>query len=75
MSLLFQLKYKSATDFDLLKRYIINLSESKEFFVQKSIGWVLREYAKTYPDAVIKFVERNKLKPLSKREALKILNK
>ena len=44
---------------------------SKEFFIQKSIGWVLREYAKTRPEAVWKFVEKTKLAPLSRREALK----
>ena len=38
-SILFQLKYKKDTDTDLLKKYILALTSSKEFFVQKAIGW------------------------------------
>ena len=70
-SLLFQLKYKSHTDLELLSRYIIHLSTSKEFFIRKAIGWILREYAKTDPEWVQRFVGENQLSPLSKKEALK----
>lgn len=70
-SLLFQLKYKNKTDVLLLGKYIVKLSTSKEFFIQKAIGWVLREYSKTNPDWVIDFVDQNSLSALSKREALK----
>ncbi|MFN8266178.1 MAG: DNA alkylation repair protein [Chitinophagaceae bacterium] len=70
-SILFQLKYKKETDTKLLSDYIIKLASSKEFFVQKAIGWALREYAKTDPSWVHQFVKENKLAPLSKREALK----
>jgi len=70
-SLLFQLKYKSGTDLELLSKYIVRLSTSKEFFIRKAIGWVLREYAKTDPQWVQKFVIENQLSPLSKKEALK----
>ncbi|WP_267933880.1 DNA alkylation repair protein [Paenibacillus profundus] len=45
--ILFQLKYKSKTDTGLLRRAIETHHNSKEFFLQKAIGWVLREYAKT----------------------------
>jgi len=72
-SLLFQKSYKKETDVNLLSAYIINLSTSKEFFVQKAIGWILREYAKTNPEWVEAFVMQNPLPPLSKREALKLL--
>lgn len=75
MSLLFQLKYKKDTDLNLLFRYIKNLSESKEFFVQKAIGWVLREYSKTDPEAVLDFLRQNELKPLSRREAMKVIER
>lgn len=71
MSLLFQQKYKKDTDTILLTNYIKHLSTSKEFFVQKAIGWILREYSKTDPEWVKDFVNRNSLAPLSKREALK----
>ncbi len=75
MSLLFQLKYKKETDLELLFRYIKNLSDSNEFFVQKAIGWVLREYSKTNEKVVLNFVKENQLKPLSRREALKVIER
>lgn len=75
MSILFQLKYKEDTDLKLLFKYIRHLSESGEFFVQKAIGWILRELSKANHLVVIEFLETNKLKPLSRREAMKILNK
>ena len=71
VAILFQLKYKKDLDTDLLSRYINQLSTSKEFFIQKAVGWVLREYAKTNPTWVVNFVHSNDLKPLSRREALK----
>ncbi len=70
-AILFQLKYKSNTDLALLFNYINMLSDSKEFFIRKAIGWALREYSKTDPNTVINFVNSNKLSGLSKREALK----
>ena len=70
-SLLFQLKYKQKTDIQLLSKYILRHTSSKEFFIQKAIGWVLREYSKTNPDWVIHFVDQHQLAALSKREALK----
>lgn len=70
-SLLFQLKYKQQTDTVLLAKYILRLASSGEFFVQKAIGWVLREYAKTDAAWVRQFVQAHTLKPLSRREALK----
>ena len=75
MSVLFQLKYKKQTDLKLLYKYIINLSGSDEFFVQKAIGWILREYSKTDPAEVKKFLNMNQLKPLSVREAKKVMEK
>ncbi len=73
-ALLYQLKYKEKTDEKRLFRYILNRAKSDEFFVQKAIGWSLREYAKTSPEKVKIFVAQNSLKPLSKREALKHLS-
>ncbi len=69
--LIFQLKYKQKTDVVLLFNYINQLAYSKDFFIQKAIGWALRQYARTDPDAVWRFVESATLAPLSKREALK----
>ncbi len=70
-ALLFQLGYKKDTDAGLLFSECEKHRHSKEFFIQKAIGWALREYAKTDPEAVKKFVAGAGLKPLSSREALK----
>lgn len=69
--ILFQLGYKQKTDFDLLKSECEKHKKSNEFFIQKAIGWALREYGKTNPEAVRNFVNNSNLKPLSKKEALK----
>ena len=72
--ILFQLNYKSETDFDLLCEIIRENLGSKEFFINKAIGWALRQYARTNPTAVKKFVKETKeLHPLSRREAMKHL--
>lgn len=73
-AILFQLGYKDKTDFDLLKAICLQHKSSSEFFIQKAIGWALREYAKTNPMAVKKFVAVNNLSPLSRKEALKNLS-
>lgn len=67
---LFQLLYKSNTDTSLLSNVILELSSSKEFFIQKAIGWSLRQYARTDANWVIHFVENHQLAALSRREAL-----
>lgn len=74
-ALLFQLKYKTQTDFELMKSYILSLSSSKEFFIKKAIGWVLREYSKTDQEKVRSFVEVAPISSFSKKEALKWLNR
>ncbi|RFS22407.1 DNA alkylation repair protein [Chitinophaga silvatica] len=70
-AIIFQNGYKKSTDEQLLFRYIIQCSADKEFFIQKAIGWALREYSKTNPASVKKFVSNTTLAPLSSREALK----
>ena len=74
-AILFQLKYKEETNKSLLFHYIRHLSGSKEFFVQKAIGWALRELAKSSEEDVVEFVNSNNLAPLSKREALRLIMK
>ena len=70
-AILFQLGYKGKTNFDLLKSECEKHKNSNEFFIQKAIGWALREYGKTNPVAVRSFVVSTNLKTLSKKEALK----
>ncbi|MED2256361.1 DNA alkylation repair protein [Brevibacillus parabrevis] len=72
-AILFQLSYKAKTDQKLLFSLIESGAASNQFFIQKAIGWSLREYAKTEPEAVRGFAERTVLSNLSKREALKHL--
>jgi 3-methyladenine DNA glycosylase AlkD len=72
-TILFQLGYKKETDFLLLCDIIRENLDSKEFFINKAIGWALRQYARTDPQAVKKFVKVTPLEPLSRREAMKHL--
>ena len=72
-TILFQLGYKKETDFALLCEIICENLDSKEFFINKAIGWSLRQYARIDPKAVKKFVKSTPLHPLSRREALKHL--
>ncbi|MFI6693732.1 DNA alkylation repair protein [Streptomyces sp. NPDC050433] len=74
-ALLHQLTYKEATDSERLFGYCRRQSGHPDFFIRKAIGWCLREYAKTDPAAVQDFVgaSRDRLSPLSVREALKNL--
>ncbi|HRQ37806.1 MAG TPA: DNA alkylation repair protein [Chloroflexota bacterium] len=72
-TLIFQLPYKSQTDADLLFSLIRENLDSNEFFIQKAIGWALREYSKTDADAVVAFIAATPLAPLSAREGLKWL--
>ncbi|MFG2352877.1 DNA alkylation repair protein [Streptomyces sp. NPDC048521] len=72
-ALLHQLTYKGRTDADRLFAYCLVQSGHPDFFVRKAIGWALREYAKTDPEAVRTFLarERGRFAPLTVREALK----
>lgn len=70
-TIIYQLRYKKNTDLKTLSNQIIRFQSNKEFFIQKAIGWSLREFAKTDANWVINFVERNGIFGLAKREALK----
>ena len=74
-AILVQLKYREATDFDLLAECILIRATSDEFFVRKAAGWALRSFAYVRPDRVRKFVHdhRQELSGLTCREALKNL--
>ncbi|AOY01089.1 DNA alkylation repair protein [Jeongeupia sp. USM3] len=74
-ALLFQLGYRADTDTVRLFAYCHSLAGHPDFFIRKAIGWALRQHARTDADAVRAFVdaERERLSPLSVREALKHL--
>ena len=73
LALLHQKGWGPATDAARLFRYSLRHAGDGEFFIRKAIGWALRDYAWTNPDAVQQFVDDHgqKLSGLTKREALK----
>ncbi len=76
-ALLHQLHRRAGTDADRLFRYCERRAGDREFFLRKAIGWALREYSKTDPVAVRRFVaaRADVLSPLSVREARRWLDR
>jgi 3-methyladenine DNA glycosylase AlkD len=72
-SIICQLRFKEDTDLELLYSCIEPSLDSREFFLRKAIGWALRQYAWTDPEEILRYVHahRDRLSPLSQREALK----
>lgn len=70
-TLIFQLKYKSQTDIHLLHYLIGELYTNKDFFIQKAIGWSLRQISTTHPQFVIDTVKKYSLQGIAKKEALR----
>ena len=70
-AIIFQLGYKQKTDFDLLISECEKHKYSNEFFIQKAIGWALREYSSVNSNGVLGYVNQANLKPLSKKEAIR----
>lgn len=70
-----QLCRKKKTNAKLLETIIVNNFGSHEFFINKAIGWALRDYSKTDPKWVRDFLEKNKDKmdKLSIKEASKYI--
>ncbi|MDO6297328.1 DNA alkylation repair protein [Enterococcus gallinarum] len=70
-----QLLRKEKTDRELLETILLNNLGSDEFFINKAIGWSLRDYAKTNPERVQAFLltHKDQLAPLSIKEASKHL--
>lgn len=73
VSLTFQLQYKEKTNKEVLLECIRNTKHKKEFFVEKAIGWSLREYSKVNKEWVKQIVDEEELAHLSKKEASKYL--
>lgn len=70
-----QLLRKDQTDQHLLEQILVNNLNQTEFFINKAIGWALRDYSKTNPEWVKNFIRQHhgKMAPLSIREASKYL--
>ena len=71
--LIFQLKYGKGTDRELLTNLIKEFVGQKEFFIQKAIGWSLRQLSKTDPESVKRILKEIPLKGVALREASKYL--
>jgi 3-methyladenine DNA glycosylase AlkD len=70
-SILSQNTLRGDTDAGLLFACIESSLGDIDFFARKAIGWALREYAKTSPDEVVRYVDHKGISGLSRREALR----
>ena len=70
-----QLLRKEKTNVQLMEKILLNNLDQTEFFINKAIGWALRDYSKTNPEWVQGFIDRHRheMAKLSLREAGKYL--
>ena len=70
-----QMHRKEKMKEELLEDIIVNNLEQEEFFINKAIGWALRDYSKTNPEWVTEFIgkHRHKLSKLSIMEGSKYI--
>ena len=57
------------------EKILVNNFGSDEFFINKAIGWALRDYSKTNPERVREFINKykDKMSSLSVRKASKYI--
>ena len=72
-AILYPLKYRSNVDTQRLENYCIRHKNTKEFFVQKAMGWMLREYGKQNPSWVRTLFSTHTLPKLTIREGSKYI--
>ncbi|AEA43138.1 DNA alkylation repair protein [Fluviicola taffensis] len=72
--LIYQLKYRDEVDSLYLEHLIQQMNGNKEFFIQKAIGWSLRQLSKYKPEDVVEILANNPIKGLALREASKYLD-
>ena len=75
VAILYQLSLKEKVDEKVLDEILENNLGDNEFFINKAVGWALRDYSKFNPEWVTKFIEKNRenMANLSLREASKYL--
>ena len=75
VAMLHQLSFKEKVDEGLLEKILLANLGDNEFFINKAVGWALRDYSKFNPEWVTKFIEkkRENMANLSLREASKYL--
>lgn len=71
--LIYQLKYKDAVDIPYLESCIAQFYPNNQFFIQKAIGWSLRELSKRFPEETVRILTNYPITGLAKREASKYL--
>jgi 3-methyladenine DNA glycosylase AlkD len=74
-AIIHQIARRRETDAKLLFDCIEPNRADREFFIRKAIGWALREYAKVDPADVERYCASVELSPLSRREALRSLDR
>jgi 3-methyladenine DNA glycosylase AlkD len=75
VAILFQLMYREKTNTAVLEQILANNRGSGEFFIDKAMGWILRQYSKTNPLWVRNYIDNNRseLSKLTLREAAKYI--
>jgi 3-methyladenine DNA glycosylase AlkD len=74
--ILHQLGRKGSTDEPLLFELCSTRAPDREFFIAKAIGWALRDYSYTAPNAVEAFIKiETQLTPLARREGMKAIDR
>lgn len=72
-SILYQLKFREELDKEILMEIIENTKDTENFFIEKAIGWILREYSKTNPIWVESYLNKATLPVLSRTEGSKYI--
>ena len=75
VAILYQLSLKDKVDEIILDKVLVNNLSDSEFFINKAIGWALRDYSRYNPEWVREFIKKNKdnMANLSIREASKYI--
>ena len=75
VAILYQLSLKDKVDEIILDKILVNNLGDNEFFINKAVGWALRDYSKFNPEWVREFIKKNKdnMANLSIREAGKYI--
>ena len=75
VAILYQLSLKDKVDEIILDKILVNNLGDNEFFINKAVGWALRDYSKFNPEWVREFIKKNKdnMANLSIREASKYI--
>ena len=60
VAILYQLSLKDKVDEIILDKILVNNLCDNEFFINKAVGWALRDYSKFNPEWVREFIKKNK---------------